>query len=90
MSKIDEMYEDPFPYDAFYDRRPLTDKILEQLGFKYNELSKTHELEVNGVTLFKWVEDGLIEVDIDIFETEMTWKTVGGLKMLIESLKGEQ
>jgi len=90
MSKADAMYEDPFPYDVFYDPRPLTEEVLEQLGFKYNEFSKTHELEVNGVTLFKWVEGGLIKVDIDICGTADIWKTVGGLKMLIESLKEER
>ena len=84
---IDE--PEPFPYDQFYDTRPLTDEALKDMGFALvndhlETVWKLHEpyteLHPNGGSyLF-----------IHSCGTAAIIKTVGSVKMLIEALKGDE
>ena len=80
---IDE--PNPFPYDQFYDTRPLTEETLKELNIQlekpicdYIEYYETNDgetstLELNGIG-----------------GQRPKFKTVGKLKMLIEALKGDE
>ena len=73
------------------DNRPLTEEILEELGFGWNTVWNCYELEINGIGIGSWkTKNNELAVDIDALnETEKIWKTVGSVKILIEALKGE-
>ena len=90
MDKIIDTPE-PFPYDHFYDPRPLTEETLKELGF---------ELKADGRWVFiykrKNRDKPLYDIKLrqggNLFDAKINgihqFKTVGKVKMLIEALKG--
>lgn len=75
---------------------PLTEETLKELGFE-KPPNAIYELRLpnmlNDMVLFADIENGEYYVAFD-FPMDATkpiplWKTVGGVKLLIEALKGE-
>ena len=73
------------------DNRPLTDEVLQELGFEYikTELGNPHyDMTIGSVNLF--ASHSTNQWCVDIGADGNIWKTVGSVKMLIEALKGEK
>ena len=78
-----------FPYDQFYDPRPLTDEALEELGVVLvnDHLETVWKLREPYTELHP---NGGSYLFIHSCGTAVIIKTVGKLKMLIEALKGDE
>ena len=85
---IDE--PNPFPYDQFYDTRPLTDKALEDLGFEYIKDELMWNLDIIDNPFFNVVPDTKNGGYLFLHDDVVRLKTVGSVKMLIEALKGDE
>lgn len=83
----------------FADDRPLTDDILEELGFEGDETTRRSTMKIRGFTLAVnyfggvriWVS--VLNENIywrDEYGEETKWKTVGSVRMLIKALKGDE
>ena len=73
-------------YENFKDPSPLTDETLEELGFYIKD--DNYAYSMNGVWLigYKSGKGRTVKMRDHSFPT---YKTVGGVKLLIEALKGE-
>ena len=85
-SRTSEVYE-----QLFSDNRPLTEEILNELGFEGNILL------IHNIVLAVYEEDEKIWVEIlntnplkGVEETFAVWDSVGSVRMLIEVLKGDE
>ena len=79
-------------FDRYYERednRPLTEETLKDLGFKCianKNLGNPHyDLIVGNVTIY--ASHDTIQWYVHIGTDTPAWKTIGKVKMLIESLK---
>ena len=83
-------------YHLYNDPRPLTDETLEELGFHkvkkwwiYRPFVYQNDKQfVELIALKK--EDNTYIVTMDNNKSNTIWKTVGSVRMLIESLKGDE
>ena len=99
----DRIIDIPSKYFEFLDERPLTDETLEELGFWeddelpgfwYYEVKKIYN-DVNcndfQLIIFGCSKDGhAYLLDIGDRLDSPRWFTVGSVKMLIETLKGDK
>ena len=87
-SRLSEVYE-----QLFIDNRPLTNEILEELGFDDEFFHTGFDCDGAAHTLFAHKDGDYYVVNDNGYssQTKPKWKTVGKLKMLIEALsnKGE-
>jgi hypothetical protein len=83
---------------SYYDSRPLTDETLKELGFIQEKLSSNYQGMYSewyyDVVMYDLCankqEDGTLYVEFDACNNSPIWKTVGSVKMLIETLKGDE
>ena len=84
-----------FPYDQFYDTRPLTNEALISLGFKPLQETYSWWLKKEITKSIALITEGgehqeLYTVSISGAYRSPSYTTVGKLKMLIEALKGDE
>jgi len=79
---------------------PLTDEVLKKLGFKeYGDgtYKRWAKHITKGITLETWEERSEPDKGWNVYllvcmkvDLSTTWTTVGGVKLLIEALKGDE
>jgi len=79
-----------FPYDQFYDTRPLTDEVLQELGFEFVEDELMWNLDKKDSPFFNIVPDTKNGGFLFIHDDVVKLRTVGSVKLLIEALKGDE
>ena len=79
-----------FPYDQFYDTRPLTDEALKDMGFEYIEDELMWNLDKKDSPFFNIVPDTKNGGFLFIHDDVVKLRTVGSVKLLIEALKGDE
>ena len=84
-------YTKPNWTEIFDDSRPLTEEILEELGFELiadKQLGNPHyDMKIGDITLY--ASEDTIRWYVHIGIDGKIWKTVGSVKLLTEALKGE-
>ena len=87
---IEQITDKMYMGEPVKDNRPLTDEVLQELGFEYIEDELMWNLDMKDKPFFSIVHYTKTGGYLFIHDDVTRLRTVGSVKLLIEALKGDE